>query len=120
MDDIPLIAMRASLFLCDINQDEYYRSVCVTASLSFQGNQWLAVRVKACLEDGDWFLNNIPLGYWDGLAEIHEEAIRRSLKEHGDEYTLAAGVCTVKQAARDAVLDGVVVLEGGEVVSVDS
>lgn len=80
---------------------EFYRSVYREAGLCMIGEVFLS-RVRRALEAGDEHLNTIPLREWDGRAAAAKSAISTSLRKHGDFWSLAGGVCTVKQLAIDA------------------
>ena len=79
---------------------EFYGSVAKAAGVSLKGNPKLIARVKAALANGDEHLNTIPLSEWDILAAGAAPQIAASLKLHGDSYSLAGGVCVMKEAAR--------------------
>lgn len=81
---------------------EFYRAVNATAGLKITDADLLQ-RVRAALAAGDEHLNTIPLPVWDGRAMFARCALSRALREHGDFYSMAGGVCCLKQAARDAV-----------------
>jgi hypothetical protein len=54
----------------------------------------------------DEHLNNIPLRNWDILASIftlYLNIFREQLKKNGDDYSLAGGVCILKEAAKQVV-----------------
>ncbi len=48
----------------------------------------------------DVHFNTIPLNTWDNMAEAAKAVLHSRLKEAGDYFTLAGGVCVVKEAAR--------------------
>lgn len=86
-----------------VTHEQFYSSVAKTAGISFERSDLLP-RVKAALEAGDEHLNSIPLALWDNRAAnpVTRANISRALKEHGDFFSLAGGVCTLKQAAKNA------------------
>ena len=53
----------------------------------------------------DEHLNDIPLRRWDSLAImlVHYSSIRELLREYGDFWSLAGGVCILKEAAHQLV-----------------
>lgn len=53
----------------------------------------------------DEHLNNIPLQRWDMLVSYvqNNPEIRQQLKDCGDFYSLAGGVCILKEAAREVI-----------------
>lgn len=55
---------------------------------------------RKCLRNGDEHFNRIGLPTWDRLAEPYRPAITKALKERGDVWALAMGVCVMKEAAR--------------------
>lgn len=64
--------------------------------------QFNITRLREALET-DKYLNNIPLQAWGALANVYADAMREPLRKHGDGYSLSAGVCILKEAARLAV-----------------
>lgn len=80
---------------------DFYRAVNATAGFKIMDNA-LIERVRKALADGDEHLNTIPLRLWDSMAIACSSTFSRALKEHGDFYSLAGGVCCLKQAAKDA------------------
>jgi len=58
-------------------------------------------RIKNALKT-DEHLNNIPLREWDSKAESTKRSIDRALRNRGTWYSLAAGVCVHKAAAKEA------------------
>lgn len=98
---------------------EFYRAVNATAGYSLRAEYTytnffrsvvtvrnIVERARAALANGDEHLNSIPLPIWDGIASAHKAEIGRALRAHGDFYSLAGGVCCVKQAAKDAADTG--------------
>lgn len=81
--------------------EEYYRNVNAAAGLRVT-NRDLIERVRAAIANGDEHLNTIPLSTWDALGLRCKAAVSRALKERGDFWSIAGGVCSYKQAARDA------------------
>ena len=80
--------------------ERYYGEI--AAAVGVQISADLAKRCADALRDGDEHLNTIPLESWDRMTYAHEHRIRPELKKRGDFYSLAAGVCTLKAAARAA------------------
>ncbi len=82
---------------------EFYTAVAKDAGISFAKSDILP-KVKAALAAGDEHLNTIPLRTWDLRAtnSITQNAITRALKLHGDYFSLAGGVSTLKVAAINA------------------
>lgn len=80
--------------------EQFYESVAAMAGIAI--SEELVARVKATLANGDEHLNTIWLPMWDRLADENRTAITRALKAHGDFYSMAGGVCTMKAAARKA------------------
>lgn len=81
--------------------EEFYSSVAKEARINFDNSPDLE-RVVAALKAGDKHLNSIPLAYWDRKAAVAAPRIASALKLHGDFYSLAGGVCVMKQAAINA------------------
>jgi hypothetical protein len=103
IEDVPQVApSRADYMAKRCTFEDFYRAVNATAGLKIRNADLLA-RVKRALVNGDQHLNTIPLVTWDVMAIGHESQIRDALRQHGDFYSLAGGVCCLKQAARDAV-----------------
>jgi hypothetical protein len=88
----------------EISHAEFYRSVYQAAGISMARSPLLP-KVREALANGDEHLNSIPLQMWDSMATNAQAAIARALREHGDFYSLGDGVCTLKQAAKDAAND---------------
>lgn len=86
----------------EVSFSDFYRAVYQTAGISLGANESLVLKVKTALSEGDEHLNSIPLGYWDGLAFSARGSLKKAFKKHGDFYSMAGGVCAMKQAARDA------------------
>lgn len=87
----------------DVTFAEFYRSVYEVANLH-------PAMLRSSGIDKDWVqrtlrhdehLNLIPMSKWDGLSLAYRIMLRRSLKLHGDFWSLAGGVCAFKQMARD-------------------
>lgn len=94
---------RADYLAGVVDHQTFYRAVVATAGVRVT-DRALLERVREALRGGDQHLNSIPLGLWDNRANGARGALSRALKEHGDFYSLAGGVCCMKQAARDAAL----------------
>lgn len=80
---------------------EYYRSVAQTAGIRINDPNLIA-RVQRALAKGDEHLNTIPLQDWDIMAQSAYWSLSAAFQKHADFYSLADGVCVMKQAARDA------------------
>jgi hypothetical protein len=81
---------------------EYYRAVNKTAGIRYSPDSPLVVQARAALKTGDQHLNSIPLQQWDSRAASAQTSIATALHKHGDFYSLAGGVCAMKQAVIDA------------------
>jgi hypothetical protein len=81
--------------------EQFYTSVANEAGVGYFPPDFLD-RVRKALADGDEHLNTIPIATWDRLAELVAPRIASALKKHGDFYSLAGGVCVMKQAAKNA------------------
>lgn len=86
-----------------ISFEEYYREVNRRAGVKLSPDHPMVQAAKKALADGDVHLNTIPLLRWDTLAEGASRSVSKALKELGDFYSLAGGVCAMKQAALDAI-----------------
>ena len=95
-------SMREQYLDKEVSFTEFYRSVNQVAGITLKTNRPLISKIKAALAEGDFHLNTIPLASWDMLAASRAPDLSRALKEHGDLYSMAGGVCAMKQAARDA------------------
>lgn len=85
-----------------VSHEKYYRSVWQVAGIRVVGlYSALGPEVRRALAEGDEHLNTIQLSRWDAIAALWHKQISESLKRHGDSWSLAGGVCTVKQAAID-------------------
>ena len=99
MDSLPT---RADYMGGKVSFEDYYRSIWQKAGIRVVGlYSSLGPRVRRALAEGDEHLNTIPLLHWDNIATFWQDQISESLKRHGDAWSLAGGVCTVKQAAID-------------------
>lgn len=83
-----------------VTHQEYYSSVALAARIMI--NRELAERTQKALAAGDEHLNTIPLAMWDHMARALQSILHKALQEHGDSYSLAGGVCTLKIAAKVA------------------
>ena len=90
----------------EVSFADFYRAIYRTAGISLEGNKTLTSRVKKALYQGDKHLNSISREVWDGLAFSARYTLIKAFKEHGDSYSMAGGVCVMKQAARDAASEG--------------
>jgi len=81
---------------------EYYADVAAAAGVEFPPDHELVMRSRAALQAGDEHLNTIPLKTWDAWADTQRASMSRALKERGDFWSLAAGVCVAKEAAKQA------------------
>jgi hypothetical protein len=85
---------------------EYYRAVAKTAGVSYRkADSAFLQRVRAALDEGDEHLNTISLDEWDARAWSLLPTVRYAFLEHGEQFSLAGGVCLCKQAARDAAIE---------------
>lgn len=94
---------KADLHSNKVSHDEYYLSIARESGISYAGHKDL-LRVKELIDSGDVHLNEIPLPMWDARAIACEAALTRVLKARGDFYTLSAGICAHKAAARFAAM----------------
>lgn len=87
----------------DITHEEFYSHI--TSSLDGKRlfDKAFLSRVRMALKDGDEHLNSIPLAEWDSIADRIRLTISSKLKEAGDFWSMAGGVCAVKQLAKNTV-----------------
>ncbi len=93
---------RADYMSGRVSHEVYYRSVYCEAGIKLEATLPIISDVWDALVNGDEYLNSIKLEIWDILAFLWYDDISDSLKRHGDAWSLAGGVCTMKQAAIDA------------------
>lgn len=93
---------RADYMSGRIGFDDYYRSIYKEAGIELGPEIPFISDVRDALVSGDEHLNSIRLEIWDILEYLWRDDISRSLLKHGDAWSLAGGVCTMKQAAKDA------------------
>lgn len=87
----------------EVSFQDYYRHIAHLAGVAFNPADPFIKRVKKALDQGDEHLNSISLQTWDIRAVAAEHAIREACKQiEGEFYSLSVGVCTMKQAAKDA------------------
>lgn len=83
----------------ECTHDEYYSDV--LSDLNFQPlSDKEKERYRAALKK-DKHLNTIPLASWDGMAALRREIITNALKARGDFWSLAGGVCVMKQFVKN-------------------
>jgi hypothetical protein len=81
---------------------EYYSQLVTKEILNAVSRRFGIDKLKAAIQE-DERLNNIPLAAWDGLAENFHLGLRPIFKSLGDFYSLAGGVCVMKEAARQLI-----------------
>jgi hypothetical protein len=79
---------------------EYYGDVLDAAGVTFGPDHPMVLRAE---KSTDEHYNDIPLNSWDLLAEGFRVAVGRPLRDRGDGWSLAGGVCLAKTAVRRAV-----------------
>jgi len=77
--------------------EQFYTAIVQDAGIAFP--DYLLSEVISALAKGDEHLNTIALRRWDVLAACAKSAIAPAFKRHGDYFSLAGGVCVMKQAA---------------------
>lgn len=85
---------------------EYYGSIVKEAGIVFPADHPLVVAGAQALSRGDEHMNTIPLSRWDDEAARRQAYINRALREHGDFWSMAGGVCVMKEAVRQAIERG--------------
>jgi hypothetical protein len=83
-----------------VTHQQYYGSVVKAAGIKFDSDDPIVQRAKGSV---DPHYNDIPLGRWDAMALFARPSIAAALKQHDDGWSLAGGVCTMKEAVRQAV-----------------
>ncbi len=83
--------------------DAYYLEIANACGVKFTDPATIERFRKALLDDEH--MNNIPLGWWDNRVISLKRSlnVRQVLKDRGDFYSMAGGVCILKAAARAAV-----------------
>lgn len=80
---------------------EFYDAVLRTAGVvAPHGDAELKKRVRDALAAGDEHLNSIPPPTWDAHAAPHVARFSAALRAHGDFWSLAGGVCLMKEWLR--------------------
>ena len=79
--------------------EQYFNQFVTPEVLSTVANRFSKASLIKAIE-ADHHLNNIPLSKWDSVAFIIRPHVSHLLKDAGDFYTLAGGVCIAKAAAR--------------------
>ena len=92
-------------YLNGCNHDIYYGQFVTSAIKTAVKRRFTKKELKTAHEK-DRFFNTIHLREWDKLAYIVEFESNRKLRECNDYFTLAGGVCILKEAARQLVEDG--------------
>jgi hypothetical protein len=78
----------------------YYASVAQAAGLVFPTDHPL---VERAARSKDPHFNDIPLQLWDDYALSMRSDLARALRAHEDGFSVAGGVCIVKEAVKQAV-----------------
>lgn len=89
-----IIFTRKQYLAKECTHEQFYEGV--THGMRIHFNRQVSPQM---LKD-DPHLNRIPLQYWDSLALAMQMTLRRRLKECGDYFSLAGGVCAVKHIAK--------------------
>src|SRR4051794_29256750 len=87
------------------SHSEYYRQFVDQGIIDLVVRQFGLDALKRAY-DKDVHLNSIPLEDWDRLVYVIDGAlVRNKLAASGDIFSLAGGVCILKQAAIMAIFD---------------
>lgn len=78
---------------------QYYAQFVTAGIIKSVSNRFGKNAIVKALETNE-HLNNIDLARWDSLAITHESSLRGKMKQVGDRYSLAGGVCVMKEAAK--------------------
>lgn len=79
---------------------EYFAHVAKLAHIRFNAD---SILVQRAMKSTDPYFNDIPLDIWDMAARQVSAHISAALKQCSDFYSLSHGVCTIKEAVRQAV-----------------
>jgi NADH:ubiquinone oxidoreductase subunit D len=96
---------RAEYIKGTVSHETYYQSIADLAGIDWTACNEIG-RIREALANGDEHLNTIPLKWWDVKAASPwtQNALKRSMKAHGDILSLAGAVCVLKQAAKKAAM----------------
>ena len=83
----------------EVTNEEYYSQFVTKPMIDEVSREFSAAQLRAAGEH----LNGIPLSAWDQLAYRYKPFISSKLKDAGDGWSMAGGVCVMKQAARMAM-----------------
>ena len=83
---------------------EYYSQFVTDSIKSIVKEHFTIEKLKKAYNEDKYF-NTIPLIKWDRLTIYFKDSISKSLKDAGDFYSLAGGVCILKCAAEILVLE---------------
>lgn len=86
-----------------VTHREFYAAIAAAAHIRFDSDSPFIERCANALANGDEHLNTIPLPTWDVRSANVRSQIATALRSHGDFFSLAGGVCVMKEAARQAV-----------------
>lgn len=101
VDDIPAQSpTRAQYLNGECTHREFYGAVVKDAGIRYTPEDFI---VQRAMESKDGHYNDIPLTAWDAEAAVARPAISRALKAHGDFWSLAGGLCVVKEAVRQVI-----------------
>lgn len=84
----------------ECTHSQYYNQFFTDSFVEYIG---ATIGCEALLQSWDEHLNDIPLAKWDGIAIKLAGVFANALKLAGDFYSLAAGVCICKEAARQYI-----------------
>ena len=87
----------------EVSHEEYYRIIAKEAGISFPVDHELVHRALKSTDKEN--LNDIPLHEWDGYASGARSAIDKAMRKHGDWYSMAGGVCVMKNAVKKTIED---------------
>ena len=79
---------------------EFYADVAQRAGITVRDDHPLVERAR---NSNDEHYNDIPIVLWDRFAAGFMPSASRSLRESGDFWSLAGGVCIGKEVVRQAV-----------------
>lgn len=86
----------------ECSYDQYYSQFVTEAILQTVERKFTLSRLQSAYLEGVLF-NSIPLKEWDGLSSVillFNRSVGTKLKEAGDFFSVATGVCILKAAAK--------------------
>ena len=86
----------------EVTHQQYYEQFSTEALREFVKQRFPVQELKAAYIEGK-HLNSIPLQLWDNMAIVTRQAVEEKLRDAGDFWSLAGGVCILKAIARQII-----------------